>query len=260
MAGRIPVVDRQTKFVILAGPRTGSTYLVDFLDAIPGTRCYSELFRNDHIDFRNHQPADPRLQDIAFRDAQSTAFIDLVAEEAKDCDRFGFKIIGHQIPKLDPDLLRQLFGGREWKKIYLWRDDLFEQSVSYALAARHFGEAVWGRTPDEHRIALSPKQLVECLHIVQTTYFIIEAALANGDDSDVFALNYDDLGQTSVMADVLRFLGLPQAAVDHAIATAAQSGLEFKPGPRLAERIENHAEIRRFFLNSRYRRLIEHLA
>ena len=33
--------------------------------------------------------------------------------------------------------------------------------------------------------------------------------------------------------------------------------LEFKPGPALSERIAIFAEIRRFLLNSRYRRFIE---
>lgn len=253
-------MDRQTKFVIVVGPRTGSTYLVDYLDAVSATRCCSELFRNDRIDFRHHQPRDPRLNDIAFRDAEPAAFVDLAAAEAGDCQRFGFKLIGTQIPKLGHDVVRQVFAGRDWKKIYLWRDDLFEQSVSYALAAQHFGDAVWGRTPDQQRITIPPKQLLEYLHIVQTTYFIIEVALGNAHGDDVFALNYDDLGRASVMGDLLRFLGLPPADVDRAIAGAGQSGLDFKPGPGLAERIENHAEIRRFFLNSRYRRLIERVA
>ena len=253
-------MDGQTNFVILAGPRTGSTYLVDYLNAVPGTRCCSELFRNDHIDFRNHRPRDPRLQDIAFRDAEPAAFVDLAAGDAGECERFGFKLIGHQIPKLGADLLRQVFAGRGWKKIYLWRDDLFEQSVSLVLAARHFGNAVWGRTPDENRITIPPRQLLEQLHIVQTTYFVIEAALASSDNDDVFALNYDDLGRASVMRDLLRFLGQPPTEIEQAIARAQQSGLDFKPGPGLAERIENHAEIRRFFLNSRYRGLIERSA
>ena len=246
----------QTRFVIVAGPRTGSTYLVDYLDAIPGTRCCSELFRNDHIDFRHMKPKDARLTDIAFRDAEPAEFIELLAREAGDCERFGFKLIGHQIPKLGSAFIQQVFNSRGWKKIYLWREDLFEQSVSYALAAKHFGESIWERTPDGFRVAIPPKQLLECLHIVQTTYFIIEAALANADRHDLFVLNYDELNRPATMGRLLRFLGLSKTMVEQMIAAAPREGLDFKTSPRLTERIENLDEIRRFFLNSRYRRLI----
>lgn len=249
-------MDRQTRFVIVAGPRTGSTYLVDYLDAVAGTRCCSELFRTDHIDFRHHRPADPRLTDIAFRDRQPGEFVELVAREAGDCARFGFKLIGHQIPKLGQAFIREVFNSREWRKIYLWRDDLFEQAVSYLLAARHFGDAIWERTPDHHRIAIEPRQLLECLHIVQTTYFVIESALANVDSRDLLVLNYDELGQTSAMSRLLRFLGLRKTEIERANAMAQQAGLAFKPGPGLVERVENQDEIRRFFRNSRYRRMI----
>ncbi|HUN47299.1 MAG TPA: Stf0 family sulfotransferase [Stellaceae bacterium] len=247
-----------TKFVIVAGPRTGSTFLVDYLDRVPGTRCWSELFRNDHIDLRRHRPSDPRLQDIAFRDAQPAEFVRRLAADAKDCRAFGFKLIGHQIPKLGSQLIQEIFGGPDWRKIYLWREDLFEQSVSYALAAKHFGEGVWERTPDEFRIRISPKQLLECLHVVQTTYFIIESVLANCDGTDLLALNYDELGHAPSIRRLLRFLGLPKAPAGRTIADAPRSGLDFKPGPPLAARIENYDEIRRFFLNSRYRRLLRH--
>jgi hypothetical protein len=242
----------QTKFVILAGPRTGSTSLVDYLDALPETRCHSELFQDGRIDFRHHRPADPRLNDIAFRDAQPVAFLDRMADSAKECRRFGFKVIGSQLSTCNPDFIREVCVGPAWKKIYLWRDDLFEQSVSYLLAARHFGGGIWERTPGEQRITLAPKDLMACLHMVQTTYFVIEAVLANAGAEDVFSLNYRDLASPSVMGELRRFLGVPESAIDR-----AHRGIDFKPGPTLAQRIENQAEIRRFFLNSRYRHLIE---
>jgi len=247
----------QTRFIILAGPRTGSTYLVDYLDAAPGTRCLSELFQDDRIDFRTHQPADPRLRDVAFRDADPVAFLDLLAQEAAACERFGFKMIGNHIASRGPDFLRQICVSRAWKKIYLWRDDLFEQSASFLLAHQHFGGEIWGRTPDQRRIAIAPRDMVACLHMVQTLYFLIESALAAAQREDVFALEYGELGRPSVMADLLRFLGLPPAAVDLLLERrASDPKLRFDPGPRLAERVVNYDELLSAFRNSRYRRLI----
>ena len=247
--------DQPTKFVIVAGPRTGSTHLVDYLNTIPETRCWSELFTPGRIDFRHHQPADPRLQDTEFRDAQPMAFIGLAMEEAKPCRRFGFKIVNSF--KRVPEFARQISTDREWKKIYLWRDNLFEQAVSFLLAERQFGTELWERTPHEKRITISPKRLLTCLHLLQKEYLDIEVRLAAAHHDDVFGLEYHDLGRPSVVGD-LRFLDVPQTVIDDVVAGAGRDrGLDFNPGPTLADRIENYAEIRAFLLNTRYRGLIE---
>jgi len=248
----------QTRFVILAGPRTGSTYLVDYLDRISDITCCSELFQDGRIDFRHHRPNDPRLSDPGFRDREPLAFLDLLAAEMHGAGWFGFKMIGNQIAPRGPEFLHRICHDRRWKKIYLWRDDLFEQSVSIILAARHFGTGVWGRTPDEQRVRIPPGELLSYLHMVQALYFVIEAALAHADAADVFALCYRDLGRPEVMAEMLRFLGLPEAAIEEALAACGSApGTAFAPGPRLAERVENLDEIRRYFLNGRYREMIE---
>jgi hypothetical protein len=250
-------MDQQTKFVILAGPRTGSTYLVDYLNALPETLCHSELFQENRIDFRHRPPEDPRLQDLIFRDAEPVAFVDLALAEAQDCQLFGFKLIGNQIGPRGPDFLTRICGARSWKKIYLWRDDLLEQSISFVLAARHFGSDIWERTPDRQRVTIPPADLMDHLHMVQLQYVLIESALRNADAEDVFALDYQDLGRPAVMAGLLRFLGRPEGVIDHMTAGGGDQGLEFRPGPRITERVENHAQIRHFLMNSRYRRLIE---
>lgn len=255
-------MSQQTKFVILAGPRTGSTYLVDYLNTIPDTRCFSELFQTSRIDFRHHQPADPRLQDISFRDAQPMPFLALAAEEAKPCRRFGFKIVAivHSFKRV-PEFARQICIDREWKKIYLWRDNLFEQAVSFLLAERHFGKGIWERTPDEKRIMISPKDLLASLHLLQREYLSLEMRLTAANGDDVFSLEYADLGRPCVMGDLLRFLDLPQTLIDDTIAdTGRKPKLDFNLGPTLTNRIDNYDEIRDFLLNSRYRRFLKQSA
>jgi hypothetical protein len=248
----------QRRFVILAGPRTGSTYLVDYLDRIRDITCCSELFQDARVDFRHHRPSDPRLGDPAFRDREPLEFLDLLTAEMPGVGWFGFKMIGNQIAPRGPEFLHRICHDRRWKKIYLWRDDLFEQSVSIILAARHFGTGVWGRTPNEQRVRIAPGELLSYLHMVQALYFVIEAALAHANAADVFALCYRDLGRPEVMVDLLTFLGLPDAEIEEAIAgNGAAAGPGFAPGPRLADRVENLDEIRRYFLNGRYREMIE---
>jgi len=251
-------VSEQTKFIIFAGPRTGSTYLVDFLNSVPKTRCYAELFQKDRIDFRHHEPVDSRLSDIGFRDASPLEFLRLLGEEARPCRRFGCKIVGLQSLKPTPEFLREICTDRSWRKIYLWRDDLFEQAVSFALAERHFGRGLWERTPDARRIALSPQDLMARLHLLQREYLAIEAVLGTTHTEDVLSLEYRDLRQAQAVCNVLRFRGVPEPSIESATASLAPGGeLEFKAGPALSERIANFAEIRRFLLNSRYRRFVE---
>lgn len=251
-------MSEQTKFLILAGPRTGSTYLVDFLDAVPETRCYAELFQKGRIVFRHHEPQDSRLFDIAFRDEKPLEFLSLLAEESQPCRRFGCKIVALQALRPTPKFLTQLGSDRGWRKIYLWRGDLFEQAVSFLLAERHFGEGSWERTPEARRIAISPQDLLACLHLLQREYLAIEALLRTAHTEDVFSLGYRDLGRASIVGTLLRFLAVPEPLIEAATSAMAPGGkLEFKPGPPLAERIANYAEIRRFLLNSRYRRFVE---
>ena len=250
-------MDQQTRFIILAGPRTGSTYLVDFLDAIPDISCCSELFHDRRVDFRHHAPADPELATLAFRDADPVEFIARIVEQNSASGWFGFKMIGNQLAERGHDFIERVCRSRNWKKIYLWRDDLFEQSISILLASRHFGEGSWERTPDESRIAISPQDMLGYLHLVQTLYFMIETVLAKAHSEDVFGLNYSDLGRPEVMRELLRFLDLPEPAIEQALAAAGDGQkLAYHPGPDLAGRIENFAEIRQHFRKGRYRHLL----
>src|SRR5215469_9143662 len=111
-------MSEQTKFIIFAGPRTGSTYLVDFLDAVPETRCWAELFQKQRIVFRHHEPRDQRLSDVAFRDANPLEFLRLLGEEAQPCRRVGCKIVGVTPLRPTPEFLGQICRDRSWKKIY----------------------------------------------------------------------------------------------------------------------------------------------
>jgi len=251
-------MSERTKFLIFAAPRTGSTYLVDFLHAVPETRCCAELFQKDRIVFRNHEPRDPRLADIAFRDANPVEFLRLLAEESPPCRRFGCKVVGLHALRPTPEFLNQIGRDRSWKKIYLWRDDLFEQAVSFLLAERHFGEDLWERTPEARRIEMSPQDLLARLHLLQREYLAIEAVLAAAHPEDVFSLDYRDLGEPATVGKLLRFLDVPGPLIDAATRAMAPGGeREFKPGPALAQRIKNFAEVRQFLLNSRYRRFVE---
>jgi Sulfotransferase family len=247
-------------FVIVSLPRTGSTYLVDYLDAIDGVRCLSEVFHPNEIMLRHHRTSDPGLLDIGVRDSDPLAYLQRLEQDVGDCRWFGFK----HFPRHGAKLLQHLCANPQWRKIFLWRDNVLEQYLSFLLASAHFGQVTWGRVPDEARVTVPPNVLLDDFHTIERNYIMIEEALMLADPAHLFALEYHDLGRVEVMRRLLHFLGLPEASIDQAVAqTAGKMGageLKFERGPNAARRIANYDEIRRLLLHTRYRRLVENTA
>lgn len=244
------------KFVILSLPRTGSTYLVDVLDAVEGVRCLSEIFHPSEIALRHHVPSDPGLLDMAARNADPIGYLERVERDIPDCGWFGFK----HFPRHGVPLMRHLCASRAWRKIFLWRDNLLEQYLSFLLASLHFGRTGWGRVPDDARLTIPIETVIDDLHTIERNYFEIEQTMLLADRRDVFSLEYAELGDMSVMRGLLAFLGLPEASIAQALLRQAAgdvaTALRFVRGPRAAQRIRNMNEIRAVLQNSRYRRWI----
>lgn len=250
-------MSERQQFVIVSLPRTGSTYLVDYLNAIDGVRCLSEIFHPEEIMLRHHRTSDPLLMDIATRDANQLAYLERLEKEIGDRGWFGFK----HFPRHGMKLLQHMCASRRWRKIFLWRDNILEQYLSFLIASAHFGKVTWGRVPNEVRLTVPLTMLMDDIHTIERNYVAIEEALMLSDPRDVFTLEYGDLGRVAVMRGLLRFLGLPEARIDRAVAQTANGSegaeLKFERGPTAAQRILNYDEIRRQLLHSRYRRWVE---
>ena len=76
----------RVRYVILSLPRTGSTYLVDYLDAVPSARCLSEIFNRDTVLLRHHQPADATLLDKSLRDQDPFGFLARLEQDVGPVD------------------------------------------------------------------------------------------------------------------------------------------------------------------------------
>jgi hypothetical protein len=179
------------RFVIVSCPRTGSTHLVDYLEAIDGVRCLSEVFNERMVLLRHHRPVDPRLEEMGFRNSDPLGFLTRLEREVGDCGWFGFKLF----PNQNLPLLQQLCADRRWRKIFLWRDNLVEQYLSFLLAASHFGRKEWGRVPDASKFSASTADLIRDVHTIENNYQVIEKALAHADPGGVFALEYEELAR-----------------------------------------------------------------
>ncbi len=247
-------------FVIVSLPRTGSTYLVDYLDAIDGVRCLSEVFHPNEIMLRNHRTSDAGLLDMAVRDSEPLAYLRRLEQDIGDVGWFGFK----HFPRHGTKVLQHVCASPRWRKIFLWRDNVLEQYLSFLLASAHFGQVTWGRVPDEARVTVPPSMLMDDFHTIERNYIMIEEALMLADPEHVFTLEYGDLGRVDVMRRLLQFMRLPEAGIERAIAqTAGKAGageLKFERGPNAAQRIANYDEIRQMLRQTRYRRWVDNAA
>jgi hypothetical protein len=239
-------------FVILSLPRTGSTYLVDYLDAAPNVKCLSEVFNPDVVLLRHHQPSDAALTDKAIRDSDPLNFLRHLEQDVGACDSFGVKLF----PTHNQKLLHYFCASRQWKKIFLWRDNILEQYISFLLASAKYGTESWERVDDRARLTVPLDTLIDDLHAVEKNYIEIEDALVLSEPEDVFTLEYDDMAQRDIMERLLHFIGIGDAGV-RSVAAAQESGaLTFDRGPRAVDRIANYREVCAMLGRTRYARLV----
>lgn len=243
--------DRQ-HFVILSLPRTGSTYLVDYLDAVPGVKCLSEVFNPDIVLLRHHQPSDATLSDKDVRDADPLAFLQRLEQDVGPCDAFGVKLF----PAHGLKLLHYFCSSAHWKKIFLWRDNMLEQYISFLLASERYGQASWERVAEDARLKVPTGTLIDDLHAIEKSYIEMEDALVLAGPGDVFTLEYDEMGNSDVMGRLLRFIGVGEAAAQSIAAATASGAHAFDRGPRAADRIANYGDVCAILRQTRFARLV----
>lgn len=239
----------RARFVILSLPRTGSTYLVDYLDGVPGFRCLSEVFNRDTVLLRHHEPKDPSLLDKELRDKDPMGFISRLEEDIGECDFLGLKLF----PGHGDKLLRYFATSPQWKKIFLWRDNILEQYISFLLASAQYGHESWERVAHSAQLTVPLGSLLDDLHAIEKSYIDIEDALVLAPPDRVFALEYGDMAHEEVMAELLRFLGAGDGAT---AAEQRRRKLNFDRGPRATSRIANYEEVRAALLHTRFARLL----
>jgi hypothetical protein len=239
-------------FVILSLPRSGSTYLVDYLDAAPNVKCLSEVFNPDVVLLRHHQPSDAALTDKAVRDGDPLSFLRRLEQDVGPCDAFGVKLF----PAHSLKLLHYFCASRHWKKIFLWRDNILEQYISFLLASAKYGRNSWERVDDDARLTVPVDTLVDDLHAMEKNYIEIEDALVLAEAEDVFTLEYDDMARKDIMEQLLRFVGVGEAAVQSVAAAQASGALAFDRGPRAIDRIANYGDVRTILGRTRFARLV----
>ncbi|WP_284164711.1 nodulation protein NodH [Frigidibacter sp. SD6-1] len=218
---------RFTSFVILAAMRTGSNFLEESLNAVPGLASHGEAFNPVFIGF-------PKREELfgismAARDANPGALIDLI-RRAPGLN--GFRLF----PDHDPRALDLVLADPSCAKIILSRNPA-ESYVSLGIA-RATGQWKLGnvRRRKEARIRFDEAAFHAYLDELGTFQSTVRQALQTSGQT-AFHLTYGDLGDEEVIRGLCRFLG-----VDGEAAKPARSIVPQNPGP-LTDKVTNPREM-----------------
>jgi len=226
-----------SRLLLLAEPRSGSSWLMETLNSHPGIDLRSEIL--------NHKLNDAVAEFIDGGPEAQRACLEYLENQlsapAKRSARFsGCKVllnhltlIGRGFPDLFIDFFQQAFF------IFLFRENLVLSEISVQLAHRY---DIWHVKKEEQvtlrRILLEPPVLIANLERNLRRREKMRRALAAAQTRG-FSLSYEELfsRRDSVLARIISFLGLDPAPL---VASNEKKGNPFRP----EEVIENFADVR----------------
>jgi LPS sulfotransferase NodH len=220
--------DRFDYFIVLAGMRTGSNFLEETLNALPGLRCWGEAF-NPQFMGRSGRMKMAGL-DMAARQADPLAL--LSAMRARSDGLAGFRFFDDH----DTRILDHALADHRCAKIILTRNPL-DSFVSLQIA-RSTGQ--WrlgdGRRARTARIRFDPGDFTAYLDKLRQFSARIDRQLQVTGQT-AFRLTYDQIGDLGVINGLAMFLGVAGRLERIPTGTLVQN-----PAP-LAQRVTNYDEM-----------------
>ncbi|GAA0296633.1 nodulation protein NodH [Rhodovulum strictum] len=186
-------------FVVLAEMRTGSNFLEENLNAVPGLACHGEAF-NPH--FVGHKGRHALFGvDQAARDRDPGRLLDAMRRESPGLAGFRF------FHDHDPRVLARVLDDRRCAKIVLTRNPA-DSYVSRKIAGE---TGQWRLTDATHarraRVRFDAAEFAEYLDRLQGFQLRLLRALQTSGQT-AFHLAYEDIGDVAVLNGLLRFLGV----------------------------------------------------
>lgn len=196
-------------FVVLAQPRSGSTYLCDLLDGHPAAVCHGELFHGRCIFYARGFALRPGLEPqraAALRRSSPLGFLEAVvaASLADGIRRVGFKLF----PEHEPIVLDWLARHRTIPVLRLRRRSWLAQYSSFRIAQL---DGTWFNVPGgqrTRRVRFSLRGYLDYAERLAAEERLIHALLRG---RPCLELDYETLGRPEVQQRILGFLQLPPA-------------------------------------------------
>ncbi|WP_211862246.1 hypothetical protein [Neoroseomonas soli] len=226
----------QVKTVLLAHARSGSTMLMEYLDAQPDTSFAHEIFHQNKVHLPRFMPAAGKDQAalMAERDADPVAFLARVAA-ACPTSNFGFKWFrGHSAQVRD-----HVVSAPDWRVLVLYRENflaLFASQRTARLTGRYIARSPAAALPSPV-LSFSPE---EFLHEYDHYRRYYDGLIAQCDQAGkpFCLIEYKDLSNAAFLRNAARYIGVTEPAAPELVT--------FKQGSsRLLRRFEDQDLVRR---------------
>ena len=188
---------KKTKFIVLAGPRTGSSDFINRLNRYQNISCLGELFHKSGTYFQTLGLADITVEE---RDSDHEAFLKKI-ERMSETDFLGFKLFpAHKVEK------SFFLNDKSFSFICLTRSNVLAQYASTRTAQI---SSKWHYLIDEEINTPSKPNfdLQDFINYSNKQSKIKELGLrAQKKKRDVIFINYEQLNEKQTYLDVLNFL------------------------------------------------------
>lgn len=185
-------------FVVLAGMRTGSNLLEEYLSAMPGLRSYGELF-NPHFFGKPKQKTEFGLSMTA-RDGDPVRVVQLMLKFGDDLP--GFRLFYDH----DPRVIDHVLADRKAAKIVLTRRPV-NSYVSLKIARKTgqwwLGDLASARAA---KVDFDAAEYADFLNTLSDYQYRIRRVLQTTGQT-AFNIDYSDLSDTDVITGLGKFLG-----------------------------------------------------
>ncbi|MEQ3624593.1 MAG: nodulation protein NodH [Celeribacter sp.] len=220
---------RFDKFVLFAEMRTGSNYLEDNLNQMPGLTCHGELF-NPH--FVGQHNRDEKFG-VSLRDRDADPDALLTAMQSQTDGLPGFRYFHDH----DARVLDSCLPDPRCAKVVLTRNPV-DSYVSLRIARQ---TNQWRLTNVTHRkaarIRFDPEEFEQFLARMQAFQLRLQRGLQISGQT-AFHIHYDDINDVEVLNGLGRFLGADVAPLERASNRLKRQN----PAP-LEDKVENYDEM-----------------
>lgn len=198
------------RFVLLAGARTGSSYLVSALNANPEVLCHGEVFHRNTFKLGHGLSTEMPGLDRATRDSDTAGFTDRLYRTSfalhPDKVAVGLKLF----PEHGADRMAYFLGQRGIRRILLTRENKLAAWSSLLIARR---TQVWNtrsnaELPPRSTVAFDPDAFGKYLRTKLADERLIRDACGN----DLFSIEYKEVTSPEVLRALVGFLGCTPAA------------------------------------------------
>jgi LPS sulfotransferase NodH len=235
----------QTRFVILAAPRSGSNMLCTMLDSHPAILCHHEIFNPKGVRLALRlRESDFSLGTVAEREADPRQFLERVWET-----RLGHACVGFKLTHRQNELIfGHLLADPTVAKVVLRRQNRLKTYVSHQISETLAEWEVYrpqDLATDRPMVEVDPERFLERVAFDDAYYNEIRQAVEAGGHAWI-EVWYESLFSVDRQNAILEFLGLGPSAGGLEMRSVKQNSSD------LRDLVKNYDELLHFFQGTQF--------